>query len=130
MLTTSADPNPRTACLFLFYAESLTGEWRFHPANPISTDVRNNRGAGRIFRAGERWIRPSQSCCPLYGYSFTLNEINALSTEHYAESPLRTVTPEAWKGLCAVHTYNWVRNIELIDGARMLPLQQVAKPQS
>jgi hypothetical protein len=126
LLTTSADPNPRTSCLFLFYAESLTAKWRFHPSNPISTDVRNNRGAGRIFRNGARWIRPSQSCCPVYGYSFTLNEVTELSTEQYSERSLRSVTPEFWKGLRAVHTYNWVRNIELIDGASMVPLKRVS----
>ena len=126
LLTTSADPNPRTSCLFLFYAEALTGKWRFHPSNPISTDVRNNRGAGRIFRKGARWIRPSQSCCPVYGYSFSLNEVSELSTERYSERTLRTVTPEFWKGLSAVHTYNWVRNVELIDGASMVPLKRVS----
>jgi hypothetical protein len=125
IMTTSADPNPRTACLFLFYAESLTGEWHFHPANPISTDVRNNRGAGRIFKEGDHWIRPSQSCSPTYGYSFTLNKITELSTQQYREQALRTVTPEFWKGLCGVHTYNRIGNLEFIDGARMVPKRQV-----
>jgi hypothetical protein len=127
IMTTNADPNPRTACLFLFYTESLTGEWYFHPANPISTDVRNNRGAGRVFKARQHWIRPSQNCSPVYGYSFTLNEITELSTEHYSERPLRTITPEFWKGLCGVHTYNWVGNVELIDGASMVPRSRLER---
>ncbi|PYV53113.1 MAG: hypothetical protein DMG98_21945 [Acidobacteria bacterium] len=57
--------------------------WNFHPANPISTDIRNNRGAGRVFEAGHCLIRPSQNCCPDYGYSFTLNEILDLSKKRY-----------------------------------------------
>ncbi|HEX6505144.1 MAG TPA: hypothetical protein VF011_18020 [Terriglobales bacterium] len=125
MMTTNVDPNPLTACLFLFYSESLTGPWRFHPDNPISCDVHNNRGAGKIFRTGERWIRPSQSCAPTYGYSFTLNEVVEISTARYRERPILTVTPSAWKALCAVHTYNWLRNVELIDAAAMLPLRAV-----
>jgi hypothetical protein len=126
MMTTSVDPNPRTPCLFLFYSESLTGSWRFHPANPISTDVRNNRGAGRIFQAHGRWIRPSQSCCPIYGYSFSLNEVAKLSPQEYSERTLLTVTPpDVNKDLCAVHTYNWVGNVELLDGARMLAARHV-----
>jgi hypothetical protein len=120
IMTTTAEPSPRTTTLFLFYAESLAGEWHLHPANPISTDVRNNRGAGRVFQAGGRWIRPSQSASPIYGYSFTLNEITEISRDRYVERPMHTVTPEFWQGLRGVHTYNCVGNIELIDGLRMI----------
>lgn len=121
MMTTRADPDSRSSCLFLFYAERLTGEWRFHPANPISTDVRNNRGAGRIFQADQRLIRPSQSCAPVYGYSFTFNEITRLSTTEYSERPLREFRPETLK-MQAMHTYNWLPGIEIIDGAKVTPL--------
>ena len=125
MMTTRAEPDPRAGVLFLYYSESLAGEWRFHPANPISTDARNDRGAGRVYRAGDRLIRPSQSRCPIYGYSFSLNEITTLTREEYSERVLTTVTPEHWKGRCAVHTYNRSGNIEWIDGARMMPLKDV-----
>jgi len=30
------EPNAAAGCLLLFYSASLTGDWRFHPANPIS----------------------------------------------------------------------------------------------
>lgn len=120
MMTTRNDPDPRASSLFLFYAEHLTGEWRFHPGNPISTDVRNNRGAGRIFWAGNRWIRPSQSCAPIYGYSFSLNEITSLSTTQYRERTIREFRPEALN-MEATHTYNWITGLEIIDGARMTP---------
>ena len=121
MMTTRADPDPRSSCLFLFYAERLTGEWRFHPANPISTDVRNNRGAGRIFQIDQRFIRPSQSCSPVYGYSFTLNEITRLSAAEYSERALREFRPETLN-MQATHTYNWLPGAEIIDGARETPL--------
>jgi hypothetical protein len=112
--------------LLLYYAESLAGEWRFHPSNPISTDARNNRGAGRVFRAGDRLIRPSQSHVPRYGYSFSLNEIVALTPAQYSERVLTTVTPEYWKGFSSVHTYNRTANIEWIDGAYFTALKRVA----
>jgi hypothetical protein len=121
MMTTRADPDSRSSCLFLFYAERLAGEWRFHPANPISTDVRNNRGAGRIFHTDQRVIRPSQSCSPVYGYSFTLNEITSLSTAEYSERALREFRPETLN-MQATHTYNWLPGIEIIDGAKVTPL--------
>ena len=123
LMTTRAEPDSRAGCLFLFYSESLTGEWKLHPSNPISTDIRNNRGGGNVFLSGGRLIRPSQSCCPIYGYSFSFNEITELSKERYAERQLRTVTP--WNGLCAVHTYNRAGNVELIDGAVMTPLKKL-----
>lgn len=121
MLTTSADPDSRASSLLLFFGEHPHGPWQFHPANPISADVRNHRGAGRIFWTGERWIRPSQSACPVYGYSFTLNEITELSPETYSERPIREFRPDTLKGIRATHTYNWIEGVELIDGTTMRP---------
>jgi hypothetical protein len=129
LMTTRAEPDPRAGCLFLYYSESLAGEWRFHASNPISTDARTDRGAGRVFRAGDRLIRPSQSQCPIHGYSFSLNEITTLTPAHYSERVLTSVTPEHWKGVCAVHTYNRTGDIEWIDGARMTPTKDVALDQ-
>jgi hypothetical protein len=123
LMTTRAEPDSRAGCLFLFYSESLVGDWKFHPTNPISTDIRNNRGAGNVFRSAGRLIRTSQSCCPIYGYSFSFNEITELSQERYAEKQLRTITP--WGELCAVHTYNRAGNVEVIDGAVMTPLKKL-----
>jgi hypothetical protein len=125
LATTSADPSSAAGCLLLFYAKSLTGEWQFHPANPISTDIRRNRGAGRVFRSGNRLIRPSQACAPSYGYAVGFNEITELSTGRYSERHLKTITPEHWKGLAGIHTYNSAGNIELIDGRTPLPLKRV-----
>jgi hypothetical protein len=123
--TTSAEPRPGAGCLLLFYSTSLTGEWLFHPANPISTDIRSSRGAGRVFRSHKRLIRPSQSGVPSYGHSVTFNEITELSKERYSERPLKTLTPENWKGISGVHTYNSIGNIELIDGWTPMPLKRV-----
>jgi hypothetical protein len=135
LLTTRAEPDPRAGCLFLFYAESLAGQWLFHPANPVSADARFNRGAGRVFQAGDvrnsdlqnkgRWIRPSQANTPTYGYSFSLHEITKLNPTEYSEQLLTTFTPEYWKGMCGLHTYNRVGNFELMDGARYTRLKDV-----
>jgi hypothetical protein len=116
MAVTSADPDSRAGCLLLFYADSLTGEWHFHPSNPISTDIRNNRGAGRIIRVGERLIRPSQSGCPIYGYSFSFHEITGLTETSYNERLISTTTPQRFKGLTGVHSYACLGDFEVIDG--------------
>lgn len=86
--------------------------------------MRNNRGAGRIFSANGRLIRPSQSCSPVYGYSFTLNEITKLSATEYSEQALREFRPEAL-GMQATHTYNWIPGVEIIDGARVVPFSKI-----
>ena len=120
LMTTSADPDARSGSLLLFYADALNEKWYFHPANPISCDIRNNRGAGRVFNTGNHLIRPSQSGCPIYGYSLSLNKITELSPNKYAEYSLKTITP--WNGLSGVHTYNWAGNVEMIDGQRAKPI--------
>lgn len=124
LMVTSADPDSRASNLFLFYSEKPTGPWNFHPANPISTDIRNNRGAGRIMHADGRWIRPSQSGCPTYGYSFSFNEILRLSPAEYEERHLREFKPESL-GVEAMHTYNWIPGVEVIDGAQDRPVRNV-----
>ena len=125
LMTTSANPSSRGGALLLFYADSPRGKWQFHPANPISTDIRNNRGAGCVFRYDNRLIRPSQSGAPSYGYSISFNEITALSKQHYQERPIRTVTPEHWPGISGIHTYNRTGNVELIDGRTSVALKKV-----
>ena len=98
MTTTSATPSSRAGSLLLFYSTSPTGEWHFHPANPISTDIRNNRGAGRVFRSYDRLVRPSQSGAPTYGYAIAYHEITELSIDRYCERHLRTITPRTLGG--------------------------------
>jgi hypothetical protein len=73
--------------LWLFYARDLFGEWRPHPASPLSTDVRRSRNGGAILSNNGRLFRPAQDCSREYGYSFSLNEITKLNPFEYAETP-------------------------------------------
>jgi hypothetical protein len=114
--TTLQDRGGHGVALYLFFSESLTGRWQYHPANPISYDVRNARGAGRLFESEGKLIRPSQSGIIRYGYSFALNEIVMLTPSEYRERPMLTVEP--FGDLMATHTYNREGLIEAIDGQR------------
>jgi hypothetical protein len=107
--------------LWLFSASDVAGAWQPHPLNPLSTDVRNARGAGAIFRRNGRLYRPSQNCGPHYGYSFTLNEILVCDRERYEERPVVTVTPEWAPHLVGTHSYAHSGNVEVIDGCSLLP---------
>jgi len=111
--------------LWLFYATEPAGEWRSHPANPLSTDVRNSRGAGAILRRNGKLFRPSQDGSRHYGYSFTLNEIAVLDTERYEERPCLTVMPDWAPHLVATHTYSQSGNIEIIDGCTRIAAARV-----
>lgn len=120
--TTLFDRDDRGMKTILFVADSLTGVWRMHPSNPISSDVRVGRGAGTIFRGDGRLLRPVQNCGPCYGYGFTLQEILTIDPERYDERPFCWVDP----GNLAipaqgVHTYNLAGNFEVIDSYTMGP---------
>jgi hypothetical protein len=117
---TIQEPRGNGTQLWLFYASELTGNWTPHPDNPISTDVRNDRGAGAIFRHNGKLFRPSQDCSKNYGYSFALNEIVALDRWRYRETQSVTITPRWKRGLVGTHTYSHAGQVEIIDGCAPL----------
>ena len=119
--TTLQEPRGRGMALFLFWSETLTGRWQYHPRNPISFDVRRARGAGNIFRHGEMLIRPSQDCSGRYGRAFALNRIVKLTREEYEEELLHVVEPRWAPGLLATHTYNRLGDLEVTDGRCLCP---------
>jgi hypothetical protein len=102
--------------LFLFSSESLTGEWTPHPLNPIVSDVRRARPAGRLFERDGSLIRPSQDCSWRYGSAVVLNEVTTLTPDDYLEVPLRRIEPAWFEGNLASHTYNFDGGIEVVDG--------------
>jgi hypothetical protein len=110
--------------LWLFSADEPAGDWRVHPASPISRDVRNARGAGAIFRQGEILVRPAQDGSRIYGYAFSLNQIVRLTEGEYEERPLRVVEPGCadWaRGLGGTHSYARAPGLEIVDGFTWVP---------
>jgi hypothetical protein len=119
---TIADPPGWGTELWLFSASSLTGTWTPHPANPISTDIRDCRCAGAIFRHDGRLIRPAQNGTGGYGSRFALNEIVTLTPDEFEERPL--VAPDPPAGFEGTHTYSRAGRFEIIDGLTYIPLQE------
>jgi hypothetical protein len=101
--------------LYLFHSEELTGDWHYHPANPVSSDVRTSRGAGSIFRDDGILYRPSQDCSRTYGYSLGFNRIDELTPERYLETKVSEIEPSWSPGLIGTHTYNYEGNLEVLD---------------
>jgi hypothetical protein len=122
---TLQEPRGHAIQFWLFYANEITDQWTPHPSNPISTDVRDSRGAGAIFRHDGKLLRPTQDCSKCYGNSFSFNEIELLNPCHYQEKRLATVEPVWAPGLSGTHTYAHAGQIEIIDGCALLPANQV-----
>ena len=114
-------PGTQWSELSLFFADSLFGEWRWHPKNPIVRDVRRARPAGRLFFQDGLLIRPGQDCSERYGHSISLNRIDLLSETDYKETFLTTILPNWMPGLCATHTFNQQNGFRVLDGQLLLP---------
>jgi len=106
--------------LFLFSAESLDGPWSPHPMNPIVSDVRAARPAGRVFTRDGHLIRPSQDSSHGYGDAITLNRIEELTVASYREAPVGRIDPHWLVGNSGNHTYNFDEGYEVLDARRQL----------
>ncbi len=103
--------------LHLFFSDSLPGgTWKPHPMNPIVSDVKGARPAGKILERNGILYRPSQCCKPYYGYGIKLNEIVALTENEYAEKETAFIEPKWDKNLIGVHTLCHENRLTMIDG--------------
>jgi hypothetical protein len=107
--------------LFLFHADALGGEWTPHPRNPVVSDVRRARPAGRFFREGGRLYRPAQDCSGEYGSAIWIHRVETLDERSYVETPVRRIDPSWWPGSRATHTLNRAGGFDAIDGRIWLP---------
>ena len=105
--------------LFLYYANDLfTNKWHPHPRNPIVSDMKKARSAGRIFIRNGKIFRPSQYCSTHYGYGFNLNEIQILTETEYLERELVSVKPHWNKDIQATHTFACESQLTVIDALK------------
>jgi len=102
--------------LCLFYANIPTSKhWRSHPMNPIVSDVRLARPAGKIFVEDGQLYRPSQNSSYWYGYGLNINKILELTTTTYREEVSRTLEPKWDRSIRGVHTFNRVDDFVVLD---------------
>ncbi len=102
--------------LFLFSRDDLfSGKWESHPCNPIVSDIKSSRPAGRIFYHGKKLYRPSQDCSFRYGYSTILNEIKILNEKEYLEEKISAITPDWNNDVLGTHTYSSENGLSVID---------------
>jgi hypothetical protein len=101
--------------LHLYHADSPLGPWRPHRRNPVKSDVRSARSAGRIFQHNGRFYRPAQDCSRRYGYAITINEIVRISETAYEEREVTKLRPDWARDVIGTHTINATDHLTVID---------------
>lgn len=101
--------------LYLFYADTPLGPWQPHRGNPVKSDVRAARPAGRLFREGGALYRPAQDCSKRYGYAISINRITHLNPTRFAEVEVAKIYPDWAERLLAVHTFNEWGDLSVVD---------------
>jgi hypothetical protein len=101
--------------LHLFHAQTPLGPWEPHVANPIVSDVRTARPAGRLIRAADGWYRPAQNGGPIYGYSIMLERILRLDVHGYREAHAAEIQPGWASEIPATHTVNRDGRLAVLD---------------
>ncbi len=103
--------------LFLHYSDSpFSDNWTPHQRNPVVSDARSARPAGRLFVRNGRLYRPSQNCSGHYGYGFNICEITKLTETEYEEKIVSRVEPKWDKNIVSTHTINYEDGLTIIDG--------------
>lgn len=101
--------------LHLYYSESPLGPWRPHAKNPVKSDVRNSRPAGRLFYWKGDLYRPAQDSSRRYGYGMRINKVVQLTPAEFREEEVSQVLPQWRKDLHGTHTLNICDDLTIID---------------
>lgn len=101
--------------LHLFHADSPLGPWTPHRNNPVKSDVRSARPAGRIFERGGESYRPAQDCSRRYGYAVSINRILRLDPDVFEEVEVDRICPREDSQFVGVHTFNMTGDMTVID---------------
>jgi hypothetical protein len=101
--------------LHLYHSEQLLGDWQPHPRNPIKSDARCARPAGKLFWRAGALYRPAQICVPRYGAGLSMNRVLRLTPEHYAERQIERIVPPPESGLLGLHTVNRAGALTVVD---------------
>ena len=103
--------------LFLFYSDDLFSKnWIAHKKNPIVSDVKAARPAGRFFTYQNNLYRPSQDSSKRYGYGVKINHVVSLSEMEYKEECISHIEPLWDQSILGVHTLNFTNQMTIIDG--------------
>ena len=112
-LFTNVSPHPAVRNydeLYAFHGPTPFGPWIPHRRNPVKSDARSARGAGRFFWKGTTLYRPSQDCSGRYGSAIVINRVDQLTPDAFQETVVGTGrTPLAFRadGYAHVELVPW-----------------------
>ena len=117
-LFTNVSPHPAIRNydeLFAFYGPTPFGPWTPHRRNPVKSDARSARAAGRFFGKGNALYRPSQDCSGRYGSAMVINRVDQLTPDVFQETIVARLEPRWRSGLSGTHTLNSCSGLTVID---------------
>jgi hypothetical protein len=101
--------------LHLYHAETPLGPWTPHRRNPVKSDCRGARPAGRLFRRDGRLYRPAQNCAGAYGASIVVHRVDLLSLDDYRETAVAEIRPTWDRRARRAHTLNRCEGLLVLD---------------
>lgn len=111
--------NNSNTLLNIFHSDNLKGPYFPHHQNPVKTDIRSSRSAGKIVKNDNDVLRPAQDSALTYGSRIVISKILKLSENEFKEEAFAFLSPENFrkynKGL---HTLSFSENYVLIDAKR------------
>lgn len=120
LFCTNSDTLPNTD-LLIWHAPALEGPWIPHDDNPVKTDVRSSRPAGRPWVDDGVLYRPAQDCSETYGRRIVVNRVDILTTDRFEESAVMKLEPGPDSPFRAgMHTISGVNGITAVDTKRFV----------
>ena len=106
--------------LHVWFSDSFRGPFEPHPRNPVVSDVRGARPAGRAVVDAGRILRPAQDSSRQYGGSIVIQEVTQLSRTEYRERPFGRIGPGPMAA-DGIHTINRAGAVVAIDTKHRVP---------
>ena len=102
--------------LSIFYSDDLySDEWTPLPKNPVVSDVRKSRSAGKIFELNGEYYRPAQDCAGGYGKGIIFNKIITLNESEYYEEEVKSIYSEFDTTIEGIHTFAQCEKLRIFD---------------
>jgi hypothetical protein len=106
--------------LAVFYSERLEGPWYPHRLNPVKSDCRSARPAGRVVMRDNRLFRPAQDCESGYGSAVVWCEICELTPERFDECEVGRWHAHESLNADGFHTFGCEDALSVIDIKRIV----------
>jgi hypothetical protein len=105
--------------LKVWFADDLFGPWQAHATNPVKTDPRSARPAGRPFLYDGQLYRPAQDCSKAYGERIVVNRVLRLTPYDFAEEPAGHIgADKSGPYGDGLHTVSGAGDVTIVDGMR------------